>query len=143
MSRFQKGEFVQLIHNCEVTGVDGANCLFVRDIDRNMEFQINGRELVRSVNRSAHFDSEKKLNKTELLQKLRSTRGMIFSCLFKKVDGSDRLIEGIYAGPDEGFGRSYVLDLEKLREGDNNPMRLLDHRTIQYIILDGVKYYLK
>ena len=146
MKKFREGEFVQLIHNCKVNnqqeGPQGT-ILTVTDIDRDIDFQIRGDELALSLNRCETFEDVKKVNKGDLLERLKTTRGKIFSCVFVKANNEERYIQGIYAGPDEGFGRSFVVDLEKIAQGDRNVMRLLDHRTIQYIIVDNTKYVLK
>jgi hypothetical protein len=59
---------------------------------------------------------------------------------FVKKQGGERVLRGRLLRPEPLLGRSYVEDLDA--KGDSR-IRLVDHRTIKCLIVDGVKYTVK
>lgn len=136
MLNFKKGNIVQLIHNCEVLEVISSNKIKVRDKERDMEFFIEGTALLKSLNDENYVKTEK-LSGTDIARKLISTHGNIFVVHFIKDDGTPRTLRGYLKGVEDVRGRSFCVDLDV---EDDNKIRLVDHRTIQWLIFDGVKY---
>jgi hypothetical protein len=62
-----------------------------------------------------------------------------FTAAFKRVDGTGRTLTGYLASHEDLLGRSMVRDLEA--EGDG--IRQVDYRTLEWLVLDGVKYIVK
>lgn len=119
------------------------------------------------------FTKTKQVSQTELAQKLMESNGDIFTVCFdkqateesvhKKLSkvaitdladeqklknlakalrvGEERILKGYLVTTEPILGRSKVVDVEK--EGKGYAMRLVDHRTLKWLILDNTKYVLK
>jgi len=59
---------------------------------------------------------------------------------FVKNDGTERTLRGRLVKPEPLLGRSTVEDLDVT---NGNRLRLVDHRTIKWIVVDGTKYTVK
>lgn len=138
MSNLKCGDLVQIIHDCKVVTSDHEDKLIVQDVDNKVEeFEVTGRELIKSIRSADYYENVSKVTQTQLAETLIATNGGVFTCTFRKKDGELRKIRGKFIAPEPLMGRSKVLDL------DNDPsdrLRQIDHRTIQSIIFEGVKY---
>lgn len=138
-SEIKPGDIIQLTHNCEVGSVQG-NVLHVRDKERNINFKIEGAPLISSTKSGSFFNVTKKVTKTELAELLVKSHGVPLTVEYTKQDGEARTLRGYWVGIDDQMGRSYCVDLDVDEE---HKTRLVDHRTIQSLILNGTKYLLK
>jgi len=70
---------------------------------------------------------------------------LIENPITKTIPGELRVMKGCYSGFWGELGRVYFVDMEQPRSAGVHDTRLrqVDPRTIQYIILDNVKYILK
>jgi len=132
----QRGDAVQLIHNCEVVKVSPQK-LEVFDKERDISFSIIGDTLINSLKSGSNFSSEVRLTKTEIVRKFLGTHGAILSVEFVKQNGDVRILRGYLVGVEELLGRSYCVDLDAKSE---SKLRLVDHRTIKSLIYDNVMY---
>ena len=139
--------------------------------ERGYEFGI-GKEIVREGLFSANqFQDEQKVTRTELVEILEGAKDTIFTVNFQKqikpedmskrlkqlagqkilasksaalakdlLAGEERTLVGYMLDVEPKMGRSQVIDLEA--EGDHR-LRLVDHRTLNWIIIRNVKYVLK
>ena len=69
-----------------------------------------------------------------------NARNIPFTVCFEKQNGEERVLRGRLISHEALLGRSSVEDLD-LPAGDRT--RLVDHRTLKFLILNGVKYVLK
>jgi hypothetical protein len=60
--------------------------------------------------------------------------------LSKAMEGEERTLIGYTISREISWGRSMVIDLET---EDNNKIRQVDHRTINWLICKNVKYSVK
>ena len=58
-----------------------------------------------------------------------------------KQDGTERTLRGKLVKPEPLLGRSMVEDLDS--DDKKNRLRQVDHRTINWLVVDGVKYTVK
>lgn len=110
------------------------------DLDGGPEFKVVSRELIETFTSGTHYDSVEEKTKTQLAEILVNAGWMPFTVKFEKVDGTLRTLTGILVKPEPLLGRSLVRDL---REENFDDLRLVDHRTIQWITVDSVRYVLK
>lgn len=129
-------------------------------------------DLIQKMNSADHYDYEIPMSKGELVEMLESTKDMIFTICFKKkvnqknvadriveegedfignqkkckklakelLTGEECIIVGRMFNLEPKMGRSMIKDL-RVPFGYN--LRLVDHRTIQWIIFKNRKFVLK
>lgn len=80
------------------------------------------------------------INKGKIL-----TNKQIAAAVKSAYAGEERILTGYLINTETGFGRSTVIDLNiAKKEGDyDNRLRQVDHRSINWLINNGVKYTLK
>lgn len=116
--------------------------IIVTDLDNgNKPVRITGRELIdRAFSADVHEDT-KKASKTEVAEILTHAFNRPLSVSFMKADGTERVLRGRLVKPEPLMGRSMVEDLDKPNAKDR--IRQVDHRTLNWLILEGVKYVVK
>lgn len=64
---------------------------------------------------------------------------------FKKLKGENRTLVGYLVKPENGFGRSLVIDLEAdtTKESKAPKFRQVDHRSLNWLICKNTKYIVK
>ena len=117
-----------------------ANFLRVKDIDNGGIIDIRGKELIENSYSANQFTEEVYVSKTKAAEILVSSHNRPFTVSFQKTDGSERVLRGRLIRPEPLLGRSVVEDLETK---DSNRIRQIDHRTINFIIIECVKYIVK
>jgi hypothetical protein len=100
-------------------------------------FQVRGKELIESALSADQFSAEEKVSKTKAAEILSTAYNRPFTVCFDKQDGEERVLRGRLVEPEPLLGRSHVEDLD-ITEGHR--LRLVDHRTIRWIIVNCVKY---
>jgi hypothetical protein len=105
------------------------------------DFDIRGRELIESAHSADQFHSEEKVSRTQAVKALQGAGVRPFTVCFDKLDGTERVLRGILYESEESttMGRSMARDLDV---ADDRP-RQVDHRTVKWLILGGVKYTVK
>lgn len=115
--------------------------LHVKDVDNNQQFFVSGEDLIKSAASADQFHEEEKASKTHIAELLVHSGNRPFTVRFEKADGKERTLRGRLIAPEPLLGRSHVEDLDV--DKGKNRMRLVDHRTIKHLIVDGVKYTVK
>lgn len=114
--------------------------LDVVDLDNHNRFGVNGRALIDQSLSADFFDKEEKVTQTKAAEILITAINQPFTVRFTKQNNDERTLRGRLVKPEPLLGRSHVYDLEVAK---GSPLRLVDHRTIQWIIVGGVKYVVK
>ena len=138
MQKYNKDDIIQVVHNLKVVSHQG-NTVEVTDVERGMNFEIIGKALIDTALSADHSEKTEKLGKTALAEVLVKSNGRVLTVNFNKDDGTERVLRGVFQSNEPLMGRSYVLDLDK---NDKHP-RLVNHRSINWIVLDGIKYVKK
>jgi hypothetical protein len=145
----QPGDLVSLTHYVRVREVLRAGMfgrekgLRVCDLDGGPEhFDILGTDLVERLASADGYAEVRKVTKTEAAEVLVGAVNIPFTVVFTKADGDERTLRGRLVRPEPLMGRSHVEDLD-LPVTDKGRVRLVDHRTIQSLIVGGVKYEVK
>jgi hypothetical protein len=130
------------------------------------QFTIDGDEMIKLLESADYAFSTERISKTQMARVLISTNGAPITVAFVKKDGQERVLRGHQLRHEEMFGRSLCLDLELLAkfnevkakamaagkseadavaEADaktDGYLRLVDHRSLVSLIVDGVQYLL-
>ena len=154
----------------EVIQCDGGK-IRVRN-ERGFEFGVSKEIVEEGMYNATQFTEDKKVSRTALVNILESVGDTIFTVNFHKkpnettvlkslkgctvgdlndnakmkqlsnelVHGEERTLVGYMIKTEPKMGRSQVIDLTK-PHGQNS--RLVDHRTINWLIFKGIKYSLK
>ena len=136
------GDLMAFMYWVKVKSISGnGESLQVVNLDDNDSLiTINGKELIeKSMSADQHQDIQK-VSKTRAAELLINSTNRPFTVSFLKTDGEERVLRGRLVKPEPLLGRSMVEDMEL--KGVNR-LRQVDHRTIQYLIVDGVKYTVK
>lgn len=145
-SQIKSGDLMAVTSFVHVEGVrakgeQGQPTLSVRDIDNGQKFMVIGQPLIeRALSADRHLSTMAK-SKTELAEILVSSWNRPFTVVFEKQDGEVRRLRGRLVQPEPLLGRSHVQDVDAMGNSDTG-LRLVDHRTIQELIVGGVKYTL-
>ena len=106
-----------------------------RDMDTNEMVEIKGVQLVESLSSADYFTSTQKQSKTELAEILINAGVRPFTVVFEKQNGEKRTMRARFLSTEPLLGRSIVSDLD-----EGGQIKQVDHRTIESIIIDKVKY---
>jgi hypothetical protein len=117
----------------------GTN-ITVYDVDNKREMAVQGKELIESSFSADQYQEEVKVNKTKAAEILVSSINRPIKVSFDKQDGTERILRGRMIQPEPLLGRSMVEDLDI---ADGHRLRQIDHRTINWLVVDGVKYVVK
>lgn len=140
--------------------------------ERGFDFGISKNIIEEGMHTSSQFIREEKVSRTELVDILSKVGDTIFTVNYNKqpqakdvneaialgnkgrimatkdlqkivnkaYKGENRTLVGYLINTQTGFGRSQVIDLE-IEDGYN--VRLVDHRTLNFLISRNVKYIVK
>ncbi|MEK6932591.1 MAG: hypothetical protein AABW56_02235 [Nanoarchaeota archaeon] len=137
----RKGDLMAFVDYVRVDQVlNGGNDLKVYDLDSKFDFKVLGKDLVEKSFSADRYEDEKKVTKTEAAELLIKAYNRPFTVGFTKSDGSSRTLRGRLLSPEPLLGRSHVEDLD-ITSGSR--LRLVDHRKIEFLIVDGIKYVAK
>lgn len=115
-----------------------GNKVVLTDVDSGVKFSVHGDALIQSSHSADQYDVTRKVNKTEMVDILAHARNVPFSVTFIKKNGEERTLRGRLIGIDQkNLGYIDVEDLD-LPEGDR--FRLVDCRTIETLIVNGIRY---
>lgn len=113
--------------------------LQVEDLYNKQRFDVTGESLINSSLSADQYKNTEKVTKTKAAEILSSSFHIPLTVCFDKQDGKERVIRGRLLSTEPLLGRSYVEDLDL--EGDSKKrLRLVDHRTIKWLIVQNVKY---
>jgi hypothetical protein len=140
-SKVKVGDLMALVYYVKVKGiVGGGQELLVNDVDNvGPDILVRGKELIEQALSSDQFAETVKISKTQAAEILVHSNNRPITVNFIKADGSDRILRGRLIKPEPLLGRSMMEDLD-LPSVEKNRTRLVDHRTIKELIVDGVKY---
>jgi len=140
--QIKEGDLMAFVYWTRVKAVvEGGKTLQVVDLDDDENpINIYSAELIEKSFSADQYHEETKVGKTRAAELLVNSQNRPFTVCFLKTDGSERVLRGRLVKPEPLLGRSMVEDLDQ--KGVNR-LRQVDHRTIQYLIVDGMKYVAK
>ena len=113
--------------------------LVVEGLDPGVtEFHVQGAPLIEQSASADQVHETVKASMTEVAEKLINSPRRPLTVCFDKLDGTERVMRCHLIDHEALLGRSRVEDLDiPLTE---NRLRLVDHRTVKFLIVDGIKY---
>lgn len=152
--KVKQGDLMAITTYVKVEKVSkGGELLAVRDVESGTQFDINGKPLVEKMGSADQYTEVKKLTKTAAAELLITKFNTPITVRFIKQgdpvtingvkyhkDGEARVLRGKIVGIEPLLGRTQFIDLD-ITSG--HPLRLVDHRTIEWFIVDNVKYEVK
>lgn len=114
--------------------------LNMNNVDTNQQFDIVGNPLIDRMYSADRYDDIKKVTRTEMAGILSKSYNVPFTVIFQKEGGDVRKLRGRLIEPEHLLGRCRVEDLD---QPEGHRFRLVDNRTLEELIVKGVKYQLK
>jgi hypothetical protein len=141
-AKVKVGDLMAFVYYGKVKKIeDGGNALLVKGIDRDQsEFTVSGEALIARSHSADQFVEEVQVTKTKAAEILVTSFNRPLTVCFIKQGGQTRVLRGRLLRPEPLLGRSHVEDLDAPAR---DRIRLVDHRTIKYLIVEGVKYTVK
>lgn len=141
-AQIQTNDLMAIVHYVKVKHIIPGSFIFDgEDLDQyGNHIRINGKDLLERAFSADRYAQEEKVSKTQAAELLVTSVNRPFTVSFAKSDGSERILRGRLVRPEPLLGRSMVEDLD---EKTNNRLRQVDHRTINWLIVEGTKYIVK
>lgn len=144
-SRVHRGDLMAFTYYGTVKNVvaknRGETRLEIFDVDREEIFLVEGNSLIEASASADQFQETEILSRTKIAEILVTAFNRPFSVNFVKQNGEERTLRGRLVNSEHLMGRSMVEDLDV--DADSHRLRQVDHRTINWLIVDGVKYIAK
>lgn len=135
------GDYMAFTYWVKVKEVRSGDCLIVSNLDgESGDMAIRGQPLIVSSSSAEQYSEEVKVSKTAAAEILINSFNRPLTVSFQKADGQERVMKCRMIKHESLLGRSTVEDLEKPPKEN---VRLVDHRTLNYVVVDGVKYSVK
>jgi hypothetical protein len=147
-AKVKPGDLMAIIHYVKVNAINGArDQMDVAPLEKmGTNIKVTGRDLIANALSADYFAEEVTTTMTDVAEKLVTSHNRPLTvCFIKQAkkgeeDGEERVLRGRLVKHESLLGRSYVEDLDKT---ENDRIRLVDHRTIRWLVVDGVKYTVK
>lgn len=142
INKIEPNDIMAIVHYVKVTGVKPDKFeFFATDVDNPVNsMKIQGKEIIEAAFSADRFLEEQKVSKTAAAEFLVNSPNRPFTVNFNKTDGSERTLRGRLICPEPLLGRSMVEDLD---DTSGHNLRQVDHRTINWLIVEGTKYIVK
>jgi len=146
--RVKAGDLMAIVHYVKVKRINqSGNQMVVEPLDGSgQNIDVMGRELIAAALSADYFAEEVATTMTDVAQKLVESHNRPLTVCFTKQakkneeEGEERVLRGRLISHEALLGRSYVADMDK---PEKDRVRLVDHRTIKWLVVDGVKYTVK
>ena len=139
-SKIKVDDIMSFVYYTKVKSVNGDTVIVCDLDDDNKEISISGKELLEKSFSADQFEKEENVSKTRAAEILVHSANKPLTVNFLKSDGEERTLRGRLVKPEPLLGRSMVEDLDLKSD---HRLRQVDHRTIRYLIVDGIRYNVK
>lgn len=140
-TKIKVGDLMAFTYWGKVEGSNRREVLAVRNVNDNQTFNVVSNQMIEQGLSADQYAEEVKATKTEIAELLINAANRPLSVCFEKANGSERVLRGRLIKPEPLLGRSMCEDMDIDNEKDR--LRLVDHRTIKWLVVDGVKYTTK
>lgn len=144
-SKVKANDVMAFVNYVKVKSVTAGGAeLIVTDLDHNKrDIKITCTDLIKNSLSADQFDSTEKVTKTEAAEILITLHNRPFTVSFLKADKSERILRGRLIKHEALLGRSMVEDLDEPSDSPKGRVRQVDHREINWLVVEGVKYVVK
>lgn len=118
-------------------GGDPVPVVTATNIKTGTVVELRGKPLLDAMQSADSFSSTEKLSRTDVVAKMLASHGRVFTVKYETQEGEPRTLRGYFMKHETLFGRTLAFDL------DINEPRLVCHRKLQELVLDGVRYQVK
>lgn len=140
-ANIKEGEFLSVTEYYKVVSKRKDSVLVVNQ--HGQEIEITGLDLIESFNSAGQYVETKVVGKHEMISALHDAKDTVFTVNFVKANGEERTLIGHLKSIEAHLGRTNVVDLE-VPVGDKTlGLRQIDNRTINWLVLDNIKYVTK
>lgn len=138
----KKGDILAFTYYVKIKDIS-ADTIIVEGLNDGTppEFSVHGQKLIESSTSADQFHEQVTVTSTKVGEILASAGINPFTVCFLKKEGDTRILRGHYLGQDGLRGYALVQDLDIKETKDR--FRKVDNRTIEWLILEGVKYTVK
>jgi hypothetical protein len=148
MRKFQEGEVLSFTNYFRVLQQNGDSLIVseVKNSDKSELINIDGKDLLNQLVSADQYEITVKVTKGQMVDKLLSAGDRVVTVNFTKQDGTIRVLKGTNPTPEVNLGRTQIIDLEVLEKNPQDPtrgIRLIDNRTINFVVLNNVLYISK
>lgn len=102
--------------------------------------EIRGQELLKQLDSADEYAETTAVTMTKLATLLIEAGVKPFTVCFVKQDGDKRTLRGRLIVAEPLMGRSMVEDLDLPLDDKAGRVRLVDHRTIEWLVINNVRY---
>lgn len=142
-TKVKQGDLMAFTYWGKIKSIQGGgSSVDVEGLDDQKQFAVHGAELICNSFSADQHHEEEKVTKTRAAELLTTSFNRPFTVHFEKQGGEGRTLRGRLLNPEPLLGRSYVEDLDVAGPSEKR-IRLVDHRTILWLIVDCVKYIVK
>ncbi len=147
-SKVKQNDLMAIIHYVKVANIAASgDRMQVTPVNGGGQpIDVIGKELIIAALSADYFAEEVATTMTDVASKLIESYNRPLTVCFVKQpkkgeeEGEERVLRGRFLSSEALLGRSYVEDMDK---PEKDRIRLVDHRTIKWLIVDGVKYVVK
>lgn len=138
------GDVMAFVNFVKVTETqNNGEVLVVKGLDdSDKAIRVAGTDLIEHSLSADQFVEEKKVSRTDLIKVLITSYNRPLTVCFIKKNDEERVLRGRFIRHEEFYGRSIVEDLDAAGTPAQR-IREADHRTLQWLIVDNVKYIVK
>lgn len=141
-SKIKKKDLMYFVYAGFVEQIDkGGNLLGVKYIGNpdGDGFRVEGKELIEQAFSADQYSEEKKVNQTECIDRLMVSFNRPFTVCWDTKTTKNRELRGKLIGTEPKRGYSMVEDLD-IEGPAHTRIREVDHRTLHWLIVDGIKF---
>jgi hypothetical protein len=133
------GDVVAIVRYAKVNSAK-QDAVELEDVDDKSKFVVRGKELLDTLRSASNFQKTEKVTLTKAAEIVSSSFNTPMTVCFTKQDGTERVMVCRLLSTEPLLGRSHVDDLEIT---EKHKLRQVDHRTIKWAVINGVKYQVK
>jgi len=150
MSKLSRGDYLSRVSFMQVQAGSTQHGGFTVANEDGFVWGI-GSNIIKEECYSTQYKEEVKTPKTGIAEILMNANDAIIQVCFDKANGDERILTGYVIGAEVVLGRTIAIDIEKpkvIRKGKDDKefderQRLVDHRTLKWLIYKNVKYFVK
>jgi hypothetical protein len=144
-TKVKAGDLMAVIYYVKVESVDLKNDrLVVQDLECGLgKITVTGNDLIKNSLSADYSAKEEKVSRTRAVELLLGSINRPLTVCFTKKDGTERTLRGRWLGHEKTMGRSFCEDLDIVKTDKEDGVREVDHRTVKWLVVDGVKYTVK
>lgn len=139
------GHIMAMTYYVKVTHVPKpGEQIVVDDLDTGVKMiNVHGKDLLAKCQSADLYTEEVKVSMTKAAETLMASFNRPLTVAFQKKDKTERVLRGRLISTEPVMGRSMCQDLDIVRTPKEDGIRLVDHRELHWLIVDGVKYTVK